>query len=377
MLHHEMLVNQATKNVAADQAADRTANESANLAANTQHTEAATQALVNPRDKYTPIQTDSGFSAFDPSTGKAAPVMGADGTQVGSPGKQPHIVTTEDGNVVSIAPDENGVPKATVVYQGTPKAQTEVTKLEVDGKPHTVIVDKRTGETVKDLGETGEKPPSVSVSAGGTWSLAEDGQGKPILFNNKTGAIQAAPEGMQKIGTAAKSENGTGTVADKNRTSLAHIAMQNLDHIQDVIQRRPDLVGPGLGRISSVDQLLGSNDPDLVALGNEVHNFAMANAGIHGSRSFENVRAGEEMLLNHLKSGQQGILGGIKANKDNLTEIISRTEGGKAGGQANIGTSDSGKGVALSAAMALPQNKGKSEADVVKDIEAHGHTVIR
>ena len=44
------------------------------------------------------------------------------------------------------------------------------------------------------------------------------------------------------------------------------------------------------------------------------------------------------------------------------------------GGQSGA---SSGKGVNLRDAMALPQNKGKSEADVIKDIESHGHQVIR
>jgi len=37
----------------------------------------------------------------------------------------------------------------------------------------------------------------------------------------------------------------------------------------------------------------------------------------------------------------------------------------------------SGLGVKLSDAMALPQNKGKSAAEVTQDIQAHGHTVIQ
>jgi hypothetical protein len=41
------------------------------------------------------------------------------------------------------------------------------------------------------------------------------------------------------------------------------------------------------------------------------------------------------------------------------------------------GTQSSGKGVSLKDAMALPQNAGKSEADVRKDIELHGHTVVQ
>lgn len=37
---------------------------------------------------------------------------------------------------------------------------------------------------------------------------------------------------------------------------------------------------------------------------------------------------------------------------------------------------NNGKLVSLKKAMAIPQNKGKSEADVRKDIESHGYTVI-
>jgi hypothetical protein len=192
----------------------------------------------------------------------------------------------------------------------------------VNGKPHTVIVDKATGATVKDLGETGEKPPSVSVSTG-TFSLASlpDGNGgyKSVLLNNKTGEVRDAPDGLVRQTPAT---SGAPTTADKNRASLAKIALQNIDQIQGIVQRRPDLLGK-MGAVKTVADLIGSNDPDLVALGNEVHNFAMANAGIHGSRSVENVRDAEQELLGHFKNGPQGIQGGLDANRKNLTTIIN------------------------------------------------------
>ena len=119
-------------------------------------------------------------------------------------------------------------------------------------------------------------------------------------------------------------------MADRNRASLAHVASDNLDQIQDVVTRRPDLLGMIGGRISNVDQMIGSDDPDLQVLGNAAHNFAMANAGIHGSRSFENVKAAEQELLNGLKTGPKGVGGAIKSNRDNLTSIIERVEGKKA-----------------------------------------------
>ena len=43
---------------------------------------------------------------------------------------------------------------------------TKTVQLEVGGKPHQVLVDERTGAQIKDLGESGEKPPSVSLNLG-------------------------------------------------------------------------------------------------------------------------------------------------------------------------------------------------------------------
>ena len=86
-LHHDMLVNQATRNVANDQAQEKATADVADSQAQTQQRQAQTNVLENPRDKFAPVQTDSGLAAFDPSTGKASPVLGADGSQVGAPVK--------------------------------------------------------------------------------------------------------------------------------------------------------------------------------------------------------------------------------------------------------------------------------------------------
>jgi ribosomal protein L25 (general stress protein Ctc) len=42
---------------------------------------------------------------------------------------------------------------------------TELTELEIDGKAHKVLVNKRTGDLVKDLGLSGFKPQQVNVNA--------------------------------------------------------------------------------------------------------------------------------------------------------------------------------------------------------------------
>lgn len=167
------------------------------------------------------------------------------------------------------------------------------------------------------------------------------------IFTQQNGHPPQTLEEFNEVRRAAKGSDkqldGNGkplaTTADRNRASLAHVADDNLVQIEDIVNRRPDLFGVGGGRLSSVEQMIGSDDRDLQALGNAAHNFAMANAGIHGSRSFENVQAAERELLNGLKSGPNGVRGAIDSNRQNLRTIIQRVEGGK---DANAGKNNPG-----------------------------------
>ena len=155
--------------------------------AETQHLNAETQNIgkITPKDQ----------AEIDHLEAQTADIKG---------GGKPSYHVLPDGTVISLTHDtKNGQSKADVVYKGDPKVQTHVTQLEIGGKPHQVLVNTQTGETVKDLGETGEKPPTVNVNQG-SWALEEDQSGKPVLFNAKTGETRAAPPGMQKPGTAAK-----------------------------------------------------------------------------------------------------------------------------------------------------------------------------
>jgi hypothetical protein len=161
----------------------------------------------------------------------------------------------------------------------------------------------------------------------GTVSIAQvpDGKGgmKSVLLNNKSGAISETDPGLRKP-SATQPPMGEPTTADRNRASLASVALANIDKIDEIVKRRGDMLGPGAGRISNIDQLIGSNDPDLVALVNEAHNFSMANAGVHGSRSVMNVRDAVKDLLGDLHNGPQGIQGGLDANRANLQAIIAK-----------------------------------------------------
>lgn len=115
----------------------------------------------------------------------------------------------------------------------------------------------------------------------------------------------------------------SGVSADeKKKAELAENLTFNANNIASILQRRPDIVGKVAGRITSVEQMTGTNDPDIVQLGTDIHNIAMANNGIHGMRSADAVHDFENKLLNGFKNGPQGIAGGLRGSVNSVQTFI-------------------------------------------------------
>lgn len=154
-----------------------------------------TDPSKTPRTGY--FNKKTGKMTYGPEIGAAPAVESS----------RPTVEKLENGDIVAVHFDPATKKSTTeVVYHGDPKIETDITKLEVNGKPHSVVVNKKTGATIKDLGETGEKPPNVNINQG-TWSIQEDAQGKPIEYNSKTGETRAvAAGGIQKSGTKEKED---------------------------------------------------------------------------------------------------------------------------------------------------------------------------
>lgn len=239
-----------------------------------------------------------------------------------------------EGRDPSVDPMVQAYEKQIQGLQPKPKpAAPKTTDIKgPDGKVHTMGYDDKTNKFDIDEGESGFKPATTRVDMGdkNLWAVPQpDGTHKVVSL--KSG--MSVPEGA--VSLAGLNGSSLPTSADRNRGSLAKIAMGNLDKIQEIVGRRGnDLFGPGPGRVTNLDQIIGSNDPDLVALVNEAHNFSMANAGIHGSRSVQNVRDSLKDLLGDFHNGPQGIKGGLDANRANLQSVLGPSAGGPKEGDA-------------------------------------------
>ena len=247
-LHHRDVVGEAQGSVNQDEAQATGEATRQHLGAETtelgaraanEQSEAAQRGQPAPRtgDPTKTIETADGIKQFNPDTGKYDIPVGE------APGKNAtqHVVST-DGSVIAIHTNaKTGETTHEIVYKGDPKVNTELTKLQVNGKPHTVVFDKSSNTVVKDLGETGEKPPVVNVNSGNSALDHEIGQyGKPwqtmstgvsgqldkILDAEKmvAGGAEQQALGIPKILTALVSGQGSGvriTQAEMNNIAKA------------------------------------------------------------------------------------------------------------------------------------------------------------
>jgi hypothetical protein len=172
------------------------------------------------------------------------------------------------------------------------------------------------------------------------------------------------------------SANVRPTGTERNKADMAGSAKEQLSDIADIVAKHPTLFGPGYGQTSAFRQWIGSQDPD-------AQRFVAARtiagdhlAGTFGGRSEAALNA-LDTAIGQYKDNPAALKAGLaqlsKANERFLKAGTVRTAGSKANTAAE--TAPTFK-VRLSDAMALPQNKGKSEADVRADVQKHGGEVV-
>lgn len=110
------------------------------------------------------------------------------------------------------------------------------------------------------------------------------------------------------------------------RGDLANNAISNLDDIVGLIHSNPELFGSLSGRITTVREMLGSDEPAIREIAIAAHNYALASAGVHGTRSQGAVEKTENELLNHWKDGDSAVLGGISQAKKSLQQFVDNQQ---------------------------------------------------
>lgn len=112
------------------------------------------------------------------------------------------------------------------------------------------------------------------------------------------------------------------------RSEMAENMGENLDKLEDIVKRRPDLFGPLAGRMTQGRMLVGSNDPDIGALNTIKDQIGMAQQSAHSMRSAQHVEAAANSILNGFKNGPDAINTSIKTARDSLKTFTKDVQEG-------------------------------------------------
>ena len=112
------------------------------------------------------------------------------------------------------------------------------------------------------------------------------------------------------------------------RAEMAENVNENLDKLEEIVKRRPDLFGPVAGRMTEARMWAGSNDPDVGVLKTIHDNLGMAAQSAHSMRSAQHVETSANSVLNGFKNGPDAVLASAKALRDSVKTFTKDVQEG-------------------------------------------------
>lgn len=202
------------------------------------------------------------------------------------------------------------------------------------------------------------------------------------------GATQARSLALQRLGLQGerlafqedKQYNPEPTANQRKTGDLAGSAVEQVHTMRNILAQHPEFAGPGAGATQAFQRWLSSNGEDAGRFLAAKTYLADHSAAVFGGRGAYITQHLEHLTdPNFSPSTLNGVLDQAESTAG---RFVKGGEVHDKGGNLKplqstpaASTAPTGKAVSLKDAMALPINKGKSEADVRKDIESHGHTV--
>jgi hypothetical protein len=326
MLHHEMLVNQATKNVAADQAQEQataqTDNENLKPIVNQQKAELAHEKQSNTEQQQ--AAQHGLMRVVDPTTGESS------------------LVVDPNSPVTKANADKDAKVQAATEYLG---AQTESAQAQKElrdaqaaytnnkSDPNSLIsqqIASRLATAQKNAQTSSGRLSQAQLTYRARYlGTGADGQALP-------GAM-LTDDGTPVGSTFSTNVRPTGT--ERNKGDMANSADVQLGVIKSIMQKHGTIFGPGYGQTSAFRQWIGSEDQDAQRFLAARTIAADHLAGTFGGRS-EAALTALDNAIGQFKDNPAAAIAGVDqlsgANKSFMKAGTVHTAGGNAGA-ANSG----------------------------------------
>jgi hypothetical protein len=164
-------------------------------------------------------------------------------------------------------------------------------------------------------------------------------------MHDATSRANNANTNNHKAGSSADGGQSFKVPADvTKRGALASNVLENADAVEGIIGRRPDIIGAAGGRYSNVQQMIGSDDKDIQALGVRMHNMALASNGAHGVRAQQAIQKTEDELFGNFKAGPNAIKGALDATRGSMQTFLNDEQNFSTTGKRTGGNTPSAGG---------------------------------
>lgn len=133
--------------------------------------------------------------------------------------------------------------------------------------------------------------------------------------------IEATPGTVIPKGGETISEFGKGqtpTPDEQRRAELAENLTHNLDVLEDIVSRRPDLFGKLSGRETQLRGWLGTNDADIASLKTLKEQIGIAQISAHGMRNGQQIENAAQSIINGYVNGPDAIKAAIAAARNSV-----------------------------------------------------------
>lgn len=256
---------------------------------------------VTGRD-FTPEEDDSAFLqtyGYKPTAAKVTALTGAAGQPQEYPkGSGNYVVfgRNADGNIVAqpvpagyTSPAPKSLPPATQYMQLYTK------KLLADRKQGPPLTTEETAQMQASL-STMDEPGIARMQALGKayaqYHITPITDDSGAAVDVPIAAVLAANKAGTPPRTAAA---GTADTADKKNAMLANSAIQQVNRMESILNRDPNLTGPGAGQLTQLQVWMGNQDPDAQAflmsslLGSEHGVAVFGGRNIHTIQDLQNT----------------------------------------------------------------------------------------
>jgi hypothetical protein len=128
-------------------------------------------------------------------------------------------------------------------------------------------------------------------------------------------------------------EQGQKATADEQRRAdLANNMSENLDQLEDILKRRPELFGAMHGRMTQLKGLIGTGDPDVAKLNAIREYLGMASVGAHAMRNAQHVGAAADAVIAGFHNSPDATRAAVQAARSSIRTFQQDVERGQRGG---------------------------------------------